>query len=495
MKTGQNVLFLQYSIYYSFWIVIFAITYNSIKFYTTSQMPSSHPSVQYQKLRTNHKIFIYEGYQAALTPDGLRIEFLFSIEGLTDFRPVTLFRYGKYKKKFIRQYNENKELADLLIFNMGLIELISYWKSTCAPVIQVSNHLLSAGQIDWWKRLYFNGLGEFFYINGIEATPDDFVEIISSGIHDDVQSAKHMNDGFMVPVGGGKDSAVTLELLKNQNIPIIPLIINPRGASLDTITAAGLDKEDLMEILRSIDPELIRLNSLGYLNGHTPFSAMLAFYSLLASLLTGARNIALSNESSANEATIPGTHINHQYSKSYAFEQDFREYTTRFISPSFNYFSFLRPLNELQIVSVFSKLDHYHTVFKSCNVGSKTDEWCGKCPKCLFAHIMMSAFKGTAYANAILGAKMLEDGEMIGVFDELCGLTENKPFECVGTIEEVNQAIQMISRATDEGNKSLLVSRFLGLKKEEYPAFESSELNDHHNLSPELLVILKKALL
>ena len=458
-------------------------------------MPSSRPSVQYQKLRTRHKVFNYEGHSAALTPDGLRIEFLFSIEGLTDFRPVTLFHYGKYKENFIKQYNENRELVDLLIFNMGLIELISYWKLTCAPVIHVSNHLLSSAQVDWWKNLYFNGLGEFFYINGIEATLDDFVEIVSSGRHDKMQSAKHMNDGFMVPVGGGKDSAVTLELLKNQNIPITPLIINPRGASLETLTAAGLDKDDLMTISRTIHPELLRLNSLGYLNGHTPFSAMLAFYSLLASLLTGARNIALSNESSANEATIPGTHINHQYSKSYAFEQDFREYTARYISPSFNYFSFLRPLNELQIVSVFSKLEHYHSVFKSCNVGSKTDEWCGKCPKCLFAHIMMSAFKGMGYANEILGAKMLDDAEMTEVFDELGGFSENKPFECVGTIEEVNQAMQMIASATEEGNKPLLVNRFLRLKKEQYPEFEASELNDQHNLSPELLAILKKALL
>ncbi len=458
-------------------------------------MATSPQSFQYHKLRTSHKVFYYEGALSALTPDGLRIEFLFSIEGLAQFRPVTLFHYGKYKENFIKQYNENKELVDLLIFNLGLIELISYWKSTCAPVIRVSNLLLSAEQVGWWKKLYFNGLGEFFYINGINATQDDFVEIISEGQHTDALPARNMDDGFMVPIGGGKDSAVTIELLKNQNIPITPLIINPRGASLDTLTAAGLDKEDLMTISRSFDPELIRLNSLGYLNGHTPFSAMLAFYSLLASLLTGSRNIALSNESSANEATIPGTHVNHQYSKSYAFEQDFREYTNRFISPSFNYLSFLRPLNELQIVSIFSKLDQYHSVFKSCNVGSKTDEWCGKCPKCLFAHIMLSAFKGVAYANEILGANMLDDAEMREVFDELCGLSDNKPFECVGTIEEVNQAMQMIARKCGEETKPFLVERFLKLEGEQYPEFALSNLNDKHNLSPELLAILKKALL
>ena len=467
---------------------------NSIKFYTTSQMPNSHPSVQYQMLRNKHKVFIYEGYLSALTSDGLRIEFLFSIDGLTQFRPVTLFEYGKYKEKFIQQYNENKELVDLLIFNMGLIELISYWKSSCAPIIRVPHHLLSEEQVVWWKKLYFNGLGEFFYRNGIKATQNDFVDIMSEGSHQEIRTARHMDDGFLVPVGGGKDSAVTLELLKNQNIPITPLIINPRGASKETLAAAGLDKDELMTISRTIDGELLRLNSLGYLNGHTPFSAMLAFYSLMASLLSGARNIALSNESSANEATIPGTHINHQYSKSFAFEQDFREYSARFISPSFNYFSFLRPLNELQIVSIFSKLEHYHPVFKSCNVGSKTDEWCGKCPKCLFAHIMISAFKGIAYANKTLGANMLEDVKMTEAFDELCGLSANKPFECVGTIEEVNVAMEMILSEFNEGVKPFLVSRFLELKKSVKASFDLSSIAEDHNLSSELLTILKKAL-
>ncbi len=455
----------------------------------------SNQSAQYQLLRSRHKVLYYEGYTSTFTNDGLRIEFSFNIDGLARFRPVSVFRYGKYKEIFLKNYHFNKSLAEYLIFNIGLIELISYWKATCAPVIQVPDHLLTHAQVEWWKKLYFNGLGEFFYINGLNPTLDGFVDISSSGQQFEPQPARGMEDGFLVPVGGGKDSAVTLELLKNEQAGIIPLIINPRGATIETLLAAGIDTNDMVSITRAIDPELIRLNSLGYLNGHTPFSAMLAFYSLLASLLSGKGNIALSNESSANEATIPGTHINHQYSKSFAFEQDFRDYVNQYISPSFNYFSFLRPLNELQIVSVFSKLGHYHRVFKSCNVGSKNDVWCGKCPKCLFTHIMLSAFEGKAYADEILEAKMLDDTEMSVVFDELCGFSENKPFECVGTIDEVNQAMQMIEDQYNEQQKPFLVDRFLKLKKGNSIPSNPMEISSNHNLSSAQLTVLKKALL
>ena len=33
---------------------------------------------------------------------------------------------------------------------------------------------LSNEQIDWFKKLYFNGLGEFFYRNNIDVSFDNF---------------------------------------------------------------------------------------------------------------------------------------------------------------------------------------------------------------------------------------------------------------------------------------------------------------------------------
>ena len=136
-----------------------------------------------------------------------------------------------------------------------------------------------------------------------------------------------------------------------------------------------------------------------------------------------------------------GTSVNHQYSKSLEFEDDFRRYC-----PGFNYFSFLRPLSELQIAMLFSRFTDYHDVFRSCNVGSKQDIWCGHCAKCLFAYIILSPFIEPSRLNHIFGKAMLDDITLQLEFDQLIGEAETKPFECVGTVSEVRQALAMTLR-------------------------------------------------
>ena len=258
-----------------------------------------------------------------------------------------------------------------------------------------------------------------------------------------------------MPIGGGKDSVVTLELLRRAGKRIRPLIMNPRGATIECTRVAGFTMDEVLVIRRTIDPKLLELNAQGYLNGHTPFSAMLAFYTMLASYLSGIPNVALSNENSANESTVLGTTVNHQYSKSLEFENDFREYVRVRSAemsgcagegacvPVFNYFSFLRPLSELQIAMLFSRFTQYHDVFRSCNVGSKQDIWCGHCAKCLFAYIILSPFIEPERLNTIFGKAMLDDLTLEHEFRQLVGMEETKPFECVGTVSEVRQALAM----------------------------------------------------
>jgi len=171
---------------------------------------------------------------------------------------------------------------------------------------------------------------------------------------------------------------------------------------------------------------------------------MLAFNTVLSSLLTGARHIALSNESSANESTVSNSNINHQYSKSFEFEQDFRAYIEKYVSDEVNYFSFLRPLSELQIASIFACYPKFHSVFKSCNAGSKTDSWCCNCSKCLFAYIILSPFISQKEMISIFGQNLFDNKKMLLYFDQLCGIEKIKPFECVGTIDEVNVALCQI---------------------------------------------------
>ncbi len=390
---------------------------------------------QFDALREQFPYFVYENYSYCIEQDQIRIDFLFNLSDTYFFKPsLCIPRRDFYHNLTTSQW-------DILLFHIGLIELISYWKAACSPRVIIKPFMLDEKQVNWFKKLYFHGLGEFFYLNNISTTEEDFMEIVcESDKHIDKQTFQ-TQDTVIVPIGGGKDSVVTLEILRKNQEDVTPLIINPRGATLDCITTAGFGKNQIIEIRRTICPQLLKLNEQGFLNGHTPFSAMLAFVSLLSSALTQKRHIALSNEGSANESTVQNSTVNHQYSKSYEFENDFRNYVQQYITDDINYFSFLRPLSELQIASLFAQYPQYFPVFKSCNVGSKTDVWCGNCAKCLFAYIILSPFIDPQKMEQIFGKNLLDDERMLLFFNQLTGAETSKPFECVGTIEEVNAAL------------------------------------------------------
>ena len=98
-------------------------------------------------------------------------------------------------------------------------------------------------------------------------------------------------------------------------------------------------------------------------------------------------------------------------------------------------------------------------MFRSCNAGSKEDRWCGKCAKCLFAYIILSPFISPERLDAIFGRNLLDDPQLEKYFMELTGHGETKPFECVGTIDEVNAALCMATTRWYGERKPLLLQR------------------------------------
>lgn len=426
-------------------------------------------NLDYPIFRTQYPEFIYREARLQETEDEAVFTYAFEIPGLSAFAPVWRFpKAVKDRGKILGL--EHDPLLKEMVFSLGMVELVSYWKITCSSKVQIEAGRLTKEQISWWKRLYFHGLGEFFYVNRIhEADMDNFMEIDCAAGADDgeagegkaaafgagrkiVEAQAADGAGVLVPIGGGKDSAVTLELMKKAGADIWAYIINSRGATMHTAEAAGLGQEKMILVHRSLDARMLELNRKGFLNGHTPFSAIVAFSSLIAARLYGLPYIALSNESSANESTVLGSTVNHQYSKSFRFEKDFHDYTMKFLPGSGYYFSLLRPLSEFQIAGYFAGLKAYHPVFRSCNVGSKKDEWCGHCPKCLFVYVILSPFLSTEELENIFGKNMLEDKSMQPVLDQLVGLEEEKPFECVGSRKEINAALVLaIRRLKQEG--------------------------------------------
>jgi len=394
---------------------------------------------KYIKFREQYPYFRFVSYSFEINNKNLDIKFTFDLSGKYTFTPALKLLHRSF-------YDLNKIPADELsniIFHIGMIELISYWKLSCSPTLIIETHQLSQEQIDWWKKLYYHGLGEFFYLNGITPDPDNFIQFQTKGKKLTLARRSLSDEKVIVPIGGGKDSIVTLELLKDSGFELYPMMLNPREASVRTIELADYNLSQSVVVERTLDKTMLDLNSKGFLNGHTPFSALLAFVNVLPALATGSKYIALSNENSANESTVPGTDINHQYSKSFEFEKDFADYSRKYLHPELEYFSFLRPLNELQIAKLFSSFPVHFNSFRSCNAGSKEDKWCGKCPKCLFTYIILKPFISSVDLNRIFEKDLLDDNELKTIFEELTGTLPVKPFECVGTPNEVNAAIDI----------------------------------------------------
>jgi len=448
---------------------------------------------KFVRLREEFPVFIYEGFDYILNPEGLSGNFLFRLGDRYRFTPSFVIP----RKPFFLPDEQILPGLPALLFNIGMIELLSYWKAACPPVIEVRPSGLSEEQKEWWKGVYYNGLGEFFYLNGISADYRDFVNFSTAEGAKEAKEITITGEGTIIPVGGGKDSVVTLELL-GKSRGGIPLVMNPTSASRECIRKSGSQDEETIEIRRSLDPLLYGLNDQGFLNGHTPFSALLAFYTLLAAAVSGRKYIALSNESSANEATIPGTAINHQYSKSIEFESGFRKYVGKFLSPDIEYFSFLRPLHEIRIAQLFSRYPQYFPVFRSCNAGSKSGTWCGKCSKCLFTYIILSPFIGEGELIRIFGRDLFDDPALLGYFEQLTGMSPEKPFDCVGTIGEVNAAVREAVRRREGQPLPVLLERYVakhGFPEEDHEIRELLDSFDKvHHLPPEFEAVLKNAL-
>lgn len=484
---------------------------------------------KYEQLRDEHPVFIYREFRTEETAEELHVTYRFEVPGLAVFEPE--WRFPKRSGESLLTGED--PLLNEMLFSLGMVELISYWKTCCPPKVVVEVGKLTDGQKRWWKEQYFHGLGEFFYTNGIPLDAEGFMTVECAGAGGQSEtgaastaearqekppvagisaktgiftetgiSAKTLTadadisgkslSGYLIPVGGGKDSSVTMDLLKEYKGESFCYMINGRGATMDSAAAAGFGADRIVLAKRTLDARMLELNREGYLNGHTPFSAIVAFSSILAAWIYGLKYVALSNESSANESTVAGSTVNHQYSKSFKFEQDFTDYEKKYIGSGVEYFSLLRPWSEYQIAAWFAGLPQFHEVFRSCNVGSKTDSWCGHCPKCLFVCLILSPFLRPEKIRHIFGRDMLADQEMIPLMEQLIGVTEEKPFECVGSRDEINTAIcQTIAQMEEEGMElPLLFSHYL--TTEQYQEFKEKEnpyltYFEEENLVPEHL--------
>ncbi len=343
-----------------------------------------------------------------------------------------------------------------MVRHLGLAAGLSYYKMAAPGEVEIADSYSTDGftveEIAFHRRLLAKGLGEFSFVNGLDAELQPVYSFRSSTAPDPL-TGLGLDRGPLVPVGGGKDSCVSIEILRSAaatDASFSPTLItvNRYPVIADVIRDAELPD---IAVVRKLDPKIGALNTAGALNGHVPATAIVSLAVLCTAVLRGHGAVVMSNERSASEGNVEyqGVEINHQWSKSNEAELSIAR-LVQSITPELSYFSLLRPMSELAIARRFAATcDRYFDSFSSCNAAfrldpaRRTSRWCGHCPKCQFVYLALATVLDRSRLEAIWGAELFATSPEEG-FDALLGLTEWKPFECVGEYGECRVALQMI---------------------------------------------------
>ena len=331
---------------------------------------------------------------------------------------------------------------------LALTASVSYLKATLPTRIEPAGRGMGPAGLAMLRALLTDGLAELALRAGLGPLDDafDLPAATPPGTH----GSAELRDGVLITVGGGKDSALTLTLAAQHDPDALAVAVNPRAPMERTAAWAGVG---LVRVERHLDRTLLDLNARGAINGHVPITAIVTSAAVVAAATLGRGTVLVSNERSADAATreVGGWRVNHQFSKTSAFERllvaalDESGARTRVVS-------LLRPLSELAIARGVARQDGLIAQVTSCNAAfaldGPGDGWCGRCDKCRFVQLALAPFAERSRLVADLGFDALSDPDQVDAFATMLD-PATKPFECVGTVEEVRLAFDLLSATGD----------------------------------------------
>ncbi|MGB2791036.1 MAG: UDP-N-acetylmuramoyl-L-alanine--D-glutamate ligase [Candidatus Moraniibacteriota bacterium] len=385
--------------------------------------------------------FVFDSY--SFSPEGKKASFVYRME--FENREPMVFTDTLLFPELPETISASEALIDSVLRGVHIALGVSYYKLSCPEHIEVT-YALSKKQADFWNTIYRKGLGEFFFRNNIDprgriSFPYDAT--LSRGSY-----SAHPEDRALLGIGGGKDSIVAGELLKEMKYETTAFLFetgSPVPLIENVVETMGIPT---MKVQHFLDPQVFDGYDGAY-NGHVPFSALVAWVGYLSAVLGGYRYVIVGNEWSSNIGNVEylGETVNHQWSKSLEFETMFQEYSRAFLSPDITYFSLLRPFYEIRIAEMFACHEKYFSSFSSCNRSFKVHQrrsetlWCGECAKCAFVFLLLSAFLEKQNVLEIFGKNLLDDESLLPLFGDIFGFGSMKPFDCVGTVEEARAAL------------------------------------------------------
>lgn len=395
---------------------------------------------------SKYRQFSFEDY--AFDPQTGVLKLRYAMDGSLYFTETYKFdfAYADYDEAVLER------AIQALFFMAG----VSYYKTYIPSEIVVKKGELDERMAAFFSKTWQRGLGEFWYVNKLD--PQTPVNIPATTTSVEAADSHLRGKGLLVAVGGGKDSLVSVELLREHE-DVMTWSLNHRPQLTPLVERIGLAHA---WVEREWDPQLFDLRDkkeLGAYNGHVPISAIFACVGTIVAILARRRDVVMSNEQSANEPTLhyQSVAINHQYSKSQEFEQDYQAFLRHTLGERIRYYSFLRPLSEVHIGELFAKVgfEKYKDVFSSCNRafvhGSDHMSWCGQCSKCAFIFMALTPFIPRRELESLWNGKnLLLDPALEPTYRKLLGIEGDKPLDCVGDIKESRAAMREAAKLYPE---------------------------------------------
>ncbi len=388
----------------------------------------------------------------------------------------------------------DRSAVDGLLSLLHWVAGVSYFKTAAPPAVRCDSGAPPPAAAALLEALYSEGLGEFAYVNSLPQLPHPRFparEPSSSTGGRDAPDAQRA----LVPVGGGKDSAVAIETMRSSDRELVLFSVGDAPPISRTAAAAGLPR---LIAHRHLDRQLATLNEAGALNGHVPITAIVTCVALLTAALNDIGSVVMANERSASRGNLvwDGVEINHQFSKSMEAERLMRAALAE-LAPEIELFSILRPASELSIARAFARMSRYHEAFTSCNAVFRLDpslrasSWCCNCPKCRFVFLVLAPFSEPEHLRRIFGRDLLDDESQFQGFALLTATGGDKPFECVGEEQESLMAIRLLS-SDERWRRHRVVERLVAEVLPEHPATSGSlaaalALSDEHSVPASLM--------
>ena len=369
------------------------------------------------------------------------------VDGIVFTEKVT-FAYDPHSP-----YEYTGEILDRALFLAWILIGTSYYKAHPTTEVELPVEI-DRWQADFFNHVYQEGLSQFAFENNLTRAdlahfhPDDkgpTVEALTS-------SLSYSGQGNIVLQSGGKDSLLVGKLLEKAGVEFSPWYITS-SPDQDYPTVIDSWKTTPEIAVREID--LANLRQTGGLNGHVPVTYINESLALIQAILDHKNTVIASIAQEGNEAhtTVGDLEVNHQWSKSWSAEQLLAEYTARYISPDLHIGSPLRKYSELRVAELFIQncWIEFGDKFSSCNRANYQQGHqnkiltCADCAKCANSYLLFCPFLPAAELQAIFGnEELFTKASLTNIYKGLLGIDDFiKPFECVGTVDELRKAYEM----------------------------------------------------